>query len=147
MGKDKLKKFAENLTFECFVQPAFEEMFRTDHPLKGNWRRDFFHNDNPIILELGCGKGEYTVALAERNPDKNFIGIDIKGARIWRGAKTATQRNMKNVGFLRARIEFITSLFAEGEVELSDEEVKTVSNAVQSWRYVAKTAILKALDQ
>ena len=62
MGKDKLRKFAENLTFECFVQPAFEEMFRTDHPLKGNWRKDFFHNDNPIILELGCGKGEYTVA-------------------------------------------------------------------------------------
>ena len=95
MGKDKLRKFAENLTFECFVQPAFEEMFRTDHPLKGNWRKDFFHNDNPIILELGCGKGEYTVALAERNPDKNFIGVDIKGARI----------------------EFITSLFAEGEVD------------------------------
>ena len=112
-----MKKFAENLTFECFVQPAFEEMFRTDHPLKGNWRKEFFHNDNPIILELGCGKGEYTVALAERNPDKNFIGVDIKGARIWRGAKTATQRQMGNVGFLRARIEFITSLFAEGEVD------------------------------
>ena len=117
MGKDKLRKFAENLTFECFVQPAFEEMFRTDHPLKGNWRRDFFKNDNPIVLELGCGKGEYTVALAERNPDKNFIGVDIKGARIWRGAKTATERKMGNVGFLRARIEFITSLFAEGEVD------------------------------
>ena len=119
MGKDKLRKFAENLTFECFVQPAFEEMFRTNHPLKGNWRKDFFHNDNPIILELGCGKGEYTVALAERNPDKNFIGVDIKGARIWRGAKTATERKMGNVGFLRARIEFITSLFAEGEIDES----------------------------
>lgn len=116
MGKDKLKRFAENLTFPCFVQPAFEQMFRCDHPLKGHWHSDFFHNDHPIVLELGCGKGEYTVALAERNPDKNFIGIDIKGARMWRGAKTATERGMANVGFLRTRIEFITSLFGEGEV-------------------------------
>lgn len=116
MGKDKLKRFAENRTFKCFVQPEFEEMFRCDHPLKGRWHSDFFHNDNPIVLELGCGKGEYTVALAEREPDKNFIGVDIKGARMWRGAKSATERNMPNVGFLRARIEFITSLFAEGEV-------------------------------
>ncbi|MBR5885688.1 MAG: tRNA (guanosine(46)-N7)-methyltransferase TrmB [Alistipes sp.] len=116
MGKDKLKRFAENKTFACFVEPQFEEMFRTEHPLKGNWHKEFFKNDNPIVLELGCGKGEYTVALAERNPDKNFIGVDIKGARMWRGAKTATERGMKNVGFLRARIEFITSLFAAGEI-------------------------------
>ena len=116
MGKDKLKRFAENKTFACFVEPEFEQMFRTEHPLKGRWHSDFFHNDNPIVLELGCGKGEYTVALAERNPDKNFIGVDIKGARMWRGAKTATERGMENVGFLRARIEFITSLFAPGEV-------------------------------
>lgn len=116
MGKDKLKRFAENKTFACFVEPEFEQMFRTEHPLKGRWHADFFHNDNPIVLELGCGKGEYTVALAERNPDKNFIGVDIKGARMWRGAKTATENGMTNVGFLRARIEFITSLFAPGEV-------------------------------
>lgn len=116
MGKDKLKRFAENKTFACFVEPEFEEMFGVDHPLKGNWHRDFFKNDNPIVLELGCGKGEYTVALAERNPDKNFIGVDIKGARMWRGAKTATENGMANVGFLRTRIEFITSLFAPGEV-------------------------------
>ena len=116
MGKDKLKRFAENKTFACFVEPEFEQMFRTDHPLKGNWHRDFFHNDNPIVLELGCGKGEYTVALAERNPDKNYIGIDIKGARMWRGAKTATEHGMGNVAFLRTRIEFINSFFAEGEV-------------------------------
>ena len=116
MGKDKLKRFAENKTFACFVEPEFEQMFRTEHPLKGNWHKDFFHNDNPIVLELGCGKGEYTVALAERNPDKNFIGVDIKGARMWRGAKTATEKGMTNVGFLRARIEFITSLFAAGEI-------------------------------
>jgi tRNA (guanine-N7-)-methyltransferase len=130
MGKDKLKRFAENKTFACFVEPEFEQMFRTEHPLKGNWHRDFFHNDKPIVLELGCGKGEYTVALAERNPDKNFIGVDIKGARMWHGAKTATERGMTNVGFLRARIEFITSLFAAGEVSelwitFPDPQLKT----------------------
>ena len=116
MGKDKLRRFRENLGFECFVQPEFDEVFRRDHPLKGNWRRDFFRNDNPIVLELGCGKGEYTVALAERDPMRNYIGIDIKGARMWRGARTATDRKMPNVGFLRTRIEFINALFAEGEV-------------------------------
>ena len=130
MGKDKLKRFAENLTFDCFVQPAFEEMFRCDHPLKGRWHEDFFHNNNPIVLELGCGKGEYTVALAERNPGKNFIGVDIKGARMWRGAKSATEAKMQNVGFLRARIEFITSMFAKGEISeiwitFPDPQLKT----------------------
>ena len=116
MGKDKLRKFAENLTFKCMVQPEFDEIFNRDHALKGRWHKDFFHNDNPIVLELGCGRGEYTVALAERNPDKNYIGIDIKGARMWRGAKTATERGMHNVGFVRTRIEFIRSFFAEGEI-------------------------------
>ncbi len=116
MGKDKLRKFRENLTFECFVQPEFDDIFSADHPLKGRWHSDFFHNDNPIVLELGCGKGEYTVALAERDPSRNYIGVDIKGARMWRGAKYATQNGMKNVGFLRTRIEFINSMFAEGEV-------------------------------
>lgn len=116
MGKDKLRRFRENKTFTCFVEPDFEEVFRTDHPLKGNWHKDFFHNDKPIVLELGCGKGEYTVALAEQDPERNYIGIDIKGARMWRGAKTATEKQMSNVGFLRTRIEFINALFAEGEV-------------------------------
>ncbi len=130
MGKDKLRRFAENLTFECFVQPEFDDMFNRDHPLKGNWGRDFFHNDRPIVLELGCGKGEYTVALAERNPDVNYIGIDIKGARMWRGAKTATEQGMRNVGFLRTRIEFINSLFGEGEISeiwitFPDPQLKT----------------------
>ena len=130
MGKDKLRKFRENLTFDCFVQPEFDEVFRRDHPLKGNWNRDFFRNDNPIVLELGCGKGEYTVALAQRDPLRNYIGIDIKGARMWRGAKTATERGMRNVGFLRTRIEFITSFFAPGEVSelwitFPDPQLKT----------------------
>lgn len=130
MGKDKLRKFAENETFACFVQPEFDTVFRTDHPLKGHWREEFFHNSNPIILELGCGKGEYTVALAERDTESNYIGIDIKGARMWRGAKTATTKGMQNVGFLRTRIEFIESLFAEGEVDeiwitFPDPQLKT----------------------
>ncbi|MFR9650417.1 MAG: tRNA (guanosine(46)-N7)-methyltransferase TrmB [Rikenellaceae bacterium] len=116
MGKDKLRKFAENLTFKCFVQPEFDDIFRKDHPLKGCWHRDFFGNDNPIVLELGCGKGEYTVALARRNPNNNYIGIDIKGARMWRGAKSATEEGLSNVAFLRTRIEFIDSFFGENEV-------------------------------
>ncbi len=130
MGKDKLRRFSENLTFDCFVQPEFDAIFRTDHPLKGNWNRDFFRNDRPIILELGCGKGEYTVALAQRDPLHNYIGIDIKGARMWRGAKTATECGMTNVGFLRTRIEFINALFAENEVSeiwitFPDPQLKT----------------------
>lgn len=116
MGKGKLKKFRENETFRCLVQPATDEVLRRDHPLKGAWGRDMFGNSNPIVLELGCGKGEYTVALAERYPDKNFIGIDIKGARLWKGAKYATVNNLGNVAFLRTRVEFIESLFAAGEV-------------------------------
>ena len=117
MGKDKIKKFQENLTFSNLIQPEFEEIFHKDHPLKGNWRNDFFKNDNPIILELGCGRGEYTVALGNKFPKNNYIGVDIKGARIWRGAKTASQSEMNNVGFLRTRIEFIESMFGENEVD------------------------------
>lgn len=90
-GKDKLRRFAENLTFSCMVQPAFEEVFRTDYKLKGEWRNQFFHNSNPIVLELGCGRGEYTVALAERYPNKNFIGVDIKVPVC--GAEPKPQRN------------------------------------------------------
>lgn len=116
MGKDKLRRFRENLTFDCFVQPDFDEVFNHDHPLKGRWHEDFFHNSRPIVVELGCGKGEYTVALAERDPSRNYIGVDIKGARMWRGAKTVTERGLRNAAFLRTRIEFITALFAPGEV-------------------------------
>lgn len=116
MGKDKLRRFRENLTFDCFVQPDFDEVFGHDHPLKGRWHEDFFHNDRPIVVELGCGRGEYTVALAERDPSRNYIGVDIKGARMWRGAKSVTERGMRNAGFLRTRIEFIDALFAPGEV-------------------------------
>ncbi len=117
MGKNKFKRFQENLTFDCMVQPAFDEIFQQAHRLKGRWREQFFGNDNPVVLELGCGRGEYTVSLAKKHPDMNFIGIDIKGARMWRGAKTATEKGMKNAAFLRTRIEFIGSFFGPGEVD------------------------------
>ena len=115
-SKGKLKRFAENETFRCVVQPGAGELLGKDHPLKGRWASDFFGNGNPIVLELGCGKGEYTVSLAQRFPDRNFIGIDIKGARLWRGARTVTENGIPNVAFIRTRIEFITSLFAGGEI-------------------------------
>ena len=116
MGKDKLRKFKENETFKCLVQPATEQVLGKDHPLKGNWGREIFGNDNPIVVELGCGKGEYTVDLALRNPSCNYIGVDIKGARLWKGAKYVEDNNIPNVAFLRTRIEFIESLFAPEEI-------------------------------
>ena len=116
MGKDKYRRFQENLTFRNMVQPEFDEIFGKDYKLKGHWH-EFFGNNNPIVLELGCGRGEYTVALATRNSAANYIGIDIKGARMWRGAKTATENNIGNAAFLRTRIEFINSFFAPGEVD------------------------------
>lgn len=114
-SKNKLKRFKENETFDNVIQPTREEIVDQTFALKGKWNT-FFKNDNPIILELGCGKGEYTVGLAKQSPNKNFIGVDIKGARFWRGAKTATEENMDNVGFIRTQIELIDQLFAEGEV-------------------------------
>ena len=98
------------------IQPATSEVLGCDHPLKGRWSKDFFQNDKPIILELGCGKGDYTIDLAERNPSCNYIGVDIKGARLWKGAKYAEEHSLPNVAFLRTRIEFIESLFAPEEV-------------------------------
>ncbi|MBQ6983485.1 MAG: tRNA (guanosine(46)-N7)-methyltransferase TrmB [Paludibacteraceae bacterium] len=110
MGKNKLKKFAEMETFSNVFQPPYD-------PMASCWRERFFHNDRPIVLELGCGRGEYTVGLAQRYPDKNFIGVDIKGARMWAGAKQAVTDGLKNVAFLRTNIEFITSFFAPKEVD------------------------------
>jgi len=113
-SKNKLKRFRENDTFENVIQPTREEVLK-GLTWKGNWR-SFFKNENPIILELGCGKGEYTLALAQRNPNINYIGIDLKGARFWRGAKTAIENNISNVAFLRTQIELIDYCFSEGEV-------------------------------
>ena len=116
-SKNKLKRFNENATFSNVIQPTREEVVNGELEMKGKWNKEFFKNNNPIVLELGCGKGEYTVGLAEKYPEKNFIGIDIKGARFWRGAKTAVENNMNNVGFLRTQIELIEHCFAENEVD------------------------------
>ena len=181
MGHDKLRKFAENETFSCLLQPSAEELLADgyfhlrDHSIKGNWntffslpvagapRQNFalrahpshpggwappvheatgghgFAGEagKPVVLELGCGKGEYTVALAERDPERNYIGVDIKGARLWKGAKYATEHAMPNVAFLRTRVEFITAFFAPGEVSeiwltFSDPQYRSENSRLSS---------------
>jgi tRNA (guanine-N7-)-methyltransferase len=114
--KDKLGKFKENATFTSLYQPETDTVLKNDYEHKGKWNTDVFKNSNPIVLELGCGKGEYTITLAQKFPDKNFIGIDIKGARLWKGAKFAHGNKLENVAFIRTRIDFITSFFAENEI-------------------------------
>lgn len=115
-SKNKLKRFRENETFSNVIQPDRADLVNGNFSLKGAWNKNFFHNDNPIILELGCGKGEYTVALAQNNPNINYIGIDIKGARFWRGAKTAVEESLNNVAFIRSQIELIEYLFGSEEI-------------------------------
>lgn len=144
MGHDKLRKFAENETFSCLLQPDSKEILEggffdlKDHPIKGNWARKMFGREKAeIILELGCGKGEYTLDLARRYPEKCFIGVDIKGARLWKGAKTATLEKIPNVAFLRTRIEFITAFFASDEVSeiwltFSDPQMKSENSRLTS---------------
>lgn len=116
MAKNKAKKFKENESFSLLYQPTLQELFNADYYMKGRWGRDHFKNSNPIILELGCGRGEYSVELSRRFPNINLIGIDIKGARIWRGAKSATEEKLSNVAFIRTKIDFIQSLFAKDEI-------------------------------
>ena len=118
MPKNKLKKFAENETFPHFFQPVFEELCENGFPLKGIWNKEFFKNANPVVLELGCGKGEYCVGLAELEPDRNYIGMDIKGSRMWHGAKTAQLRGWKNLAFIRSKIDQVERFF--GPEEISD---------------------------
>ena len=145
MGHDKLRKFAENETFACLLQPSAAELLSDgyfnlkDHPIKGHWAERMFGRKPgaEIILELGCGKGEYTLDLARRYPDKCFIGVDIKGARLWKGAKTATLEKIGNVAFLRTRIEFITAFFAPGEISeiwltFSDPQMKSENSRLSS---------------
>jgi len=116
-SKNKLKRFNENETFANVVQPTREELAAGQFNLKGQWRSQFFKNEHPIVLELGCGKGEYSVNLARKYPNKNFIGVDIKGARFWRGAKTALEEKLPNVAFLRTQIELIDLCFSKAEVD------------------------------
>ena len=144
MGHGKLKKFAENETFRCLLQPdaasvlakpeGSKELILRDHAIKGRWNVEMFAKAQPIVVELGCGKGDYTIALARRHPEMNFIGVDIKGARLWKGAKEATEQAMGNVAFLRTRIEFIDAFFGSDEVSeiwltFSDPQLRGSENA------------------
>ena len=147
MGHGKLKKFAENETFRCLLQPdaasvldkrdGSRALVLRDHPVKGRWNADFFAVPQPIVLELGCGKGDYTIALSRRRPDWNCLGVDIKGARLWKGAKYATEQQLPNVAFLRTRIEFIEAFFAPGEVSeiwltFSDPQLRSENSRLTS---------------
>ena len=114
-SKNKLKRFKENLNFTNLFQPNRDDLIEKNFELRGKWN-SFFKNDNPIVLELGCGKGEYTTELAKLNPNKNYIGIDIKGARIWKGAKESIQNNLNNVCFIRTQIELIEKIFCNQEI-------------------------------
>jgi len=117
VGKNKLARWNELGSFDNVIQPAIGDVSAKDHPVKGSWNKDIFKNENPVVLELGCGKGEYTIGLATSFPYNNYIGIDIKGARMWRGAKTADELKLPNVAFLRTRIEFINSFFMTDEID------------------------------
>ena len=143
MGKGKLAKFAEMAANPLVVECPTAAVMQDEFPLKGHWRELFFHNSNPIVLELGCGRGEYTVGLGNLYPQKNFIGVDIKGARMWTGAKEALLSDMKNVGFLRTNIEFIHKFFAPGEVSeiwltFSDPQMKKVTKRLSSTYFLQR---------
>lgn len=140
MGKNKLKKFAEMKEFACALEYPREELIKNGFPHKGNWNNGFFHREAPITVELGCGKGEYTVGLAKANPDRNYIGVDIKGARMWRGAKTVNDEGIENAAFLRAEIENINHFFTPGEVDeiwitFPDPQMQKVRKRLTSSRF------------
>jgi len=137
VGKDKLRRFAAIKEFKNVFEPVMNQV----SDLRGKWRSDVFKNENPIVLELGCGKGEYSVGLGKQYPDKNFIGVDLKGNRIYIGAKEALELNLENVVFLRTRIDFITNFFAENEVDeiwltFSDPQPKKPNKRLSSQPFV-----------
>ena len=141
MGKNKLKKFADMETFGCVFQFPWATIEHEGCPMRGRWNADYFGNDHPIVLELGCGKGEYAVGLGKRFPDKNYIGVDIKGSRMWTGARQVEAEGLKNVAFLRASIEIIDRMFAPGEVSeiwitFPDPQMKKVSKRLTSTRFM-----------
>jgi tRNA (guanine-N7-)-methyltransferase len=142
VSKGKLEKFAELETYSHVIQPSFNEVFNKNHDLKGAWQADFFKNNNPLTLELGCGKGEYTIGLAKHFQNRNFLGIDIKGARIWKGAKEAREQNLSNVGFLRTRIDQVTSFFSPEDqvreiwVTFPDPQLKKPLKRLTSSRFL-----------
>jgi tRNA (guanine-N7-)-methyltransferase len=143
MGKGKLERFAENNTFAHVVQPPFADLAVADLPLKGKWNSDFFHRDAPLILELGCGKGEYTTGLAQLRPERNYVGVDIKGARIWRGARTVHELGLENVGFLRTHVDHILMCFASQEISeiwltFSDPQIGKARKRLTSPLFLAR---------
>ncbi len=143
MSKGKLAKFAEMETFKNVFQYPYSVVEQVPFEMKGHWREQYFHNDNPIVLELGCGKGEYTVELAKLYPDMNFIGVDIKGARMHKGAKQALEENLENVAFLRTNIEIIDRFFAEDEVQeiwltFSDPQMKNPRKRLTSTYFMER---------
>ena len=143
MGKGKLAKFADMEVNPLVVQCPFSKLQNEGFGLKGRWHEEFFKNGNPIVLELGCGRGEYTIGLARRFPEKNFIGVDIKGSRMWHGAQEAMRDGMTNVGFLRTNIECIHDLFAENEVAeiwltFSDPQMKKPTKRLTSTYFMER---------
>ena len=143
MSKGKLAKFADMETYENVFQYPYSVVDHVPFPMQGHWHEQYFHNQNPIILELGCGKGEYTVGLAKRYPGMNFIGVDIKGARMWTGATQALQEGLRNVAFLRTNIEIIDRFFAPGEVQeiwltLSDPQMKNPRKRLTSTYFMER---------
>lgn len=143
MGKNKLKKFAEMKEFSCTLQYPREELLKNGFPYKGIWNRDFFKREGGLVVELGCGKGEYTVALAKNDSSRCFIGVDIKGARLWRGAKTVNDENIENAAFLRTEIENIEHFFTPGEVEeiwitFPDPQMQKVRKRLTSTYFLAR---------
>lgn len=143
MGKGKLAKFADMASYPHVFEYPYSVMDDVPFDMKGKWHEAFFHNDNPIVLELGCGRGEYTVGLARLYPEKNFIGVDIKGARMWTGATEALEEGLPNVAFLRTNIEIIDRFFAAGEVSeiwltFSDPQMKKVTKRLTSTYFMER---------
>ncbi|HRH39205.1 MAG TPA: tRNA (guanosine(46)-N7)-methyltransferase TrmB [Flavobacteriales bacterium] len=143
MSKNKLSRFAENLTFDHVVQPTFTELVQGPFLLKGNWNRDLFKREAPLVLELGCGGGEYTVGLARLNPQRNYLGVDIKGARLWRGARTAKEEGLSNVGFLRTHVDHLLRCFGPQEVDeiwltFSDPQIGKARKRLTSPLFLAR---------
>ncbi len=151
MAKGKLQKFADMREYRNVVEHPYSVADNVEFPLAGNWKKEFFGNDNPIVLELGCGRGEYTVALARRCPQKNFIGVDIKGARMWSGATEALRDGLENVGFLRTNIEIIDRLFSSGEVSeiwltFPDPQMKKATKRLTSSLFLERYGRILAPD-
>ena len=143
MGKNKLAKFKEMETFDHVVQVPFHTIHDSEFQFRGKWAEMFFRNQNPVVLELGCGKGEYTVELAEKNPQVNFIGVDIKGARLWKGAKMVAEKGLKNAAFLRTNIELISRFFGPAEVDeiwltFPDPQMKKTKKRLTSTSFLAE---------